>query len=243
MRSEIERVVEGIRERYNEELSLDDLAEMARLSPFHMARLFRQETGLPPVRFLATVRLEQAKKLLLSTRESVADISSDVGYASLGTFTTRFTRSVGVSPGRYRRLGLLNTIHGFVPAADDAAYAYGSIFGKIRRCDGMPDEEVFIGAFSGSLNNDRPVRCCRVEKSTDLWCIGNVPIGKWFIEGASRSAGKGEDSVVMGSVGPLWIGAGTELHVELDLITARRARLADNNRRPLAFALPTIFTP
>ncbi|MEU8382438.1 helix-turn-helix transcriptional regulator [Streptosporangium sp. NPDC048865] len=241
MRSEIERVVEGIRERYSEKLTLGDLADMARLSPFHMARIFRQETGLPPARFLATVRLEKAKKKLLSTDESVATISADVGYDSLGTFTTRFTKSVGVSPGRYRRLGLLSTVSGFTPAADDAPYAYGSIAGKVCRSDEMPDEEIFIGAFSESLGNDRPIRCFRLEGAAAPWRIDNVPVGTWFVEGTSRSGGEGDHSVVMGSVGPLWIGPGAEVEVELHLVAAAKVRLADNNRRPLAFALPEIF--
>jgi AraC family transcriptional regulator len=243
MRSEIERVVEGIRARYDEDLSLTTLAEMARLSPFHMARLFRQETGLPPARFLATVRLEEAKKKLLSTESSVADISAEVGYASLGTFTTRFTRSIGVSPGRYRRLGLLQTVVGFTPTAEDAPFAYGAVIGRITRTDELIGEEVFIGAFSGSMTRDRPVRCCRVARSDDTWCISNVPEGRWYIEGASQSIGRGEDSIVMGSVGPIDVQPGEVIECELSLVSAAKARLADMNRRPLAYALPTIFQP
>jgi AraC family transcriptional regulator len=243
MRSEIERVVECIRTRYDEELSLTTLAEMARLSPFHMARLFRQETGLPPARFLATVRLEEAKKKLLSTESSVADISAEVGYSSLGTFTTRFTRSIGVSPGRYRRLGLLPTVTGFIPDAEDAPFAYGTVVGRITREDNRVDEEVFIGAFSGSLARDRPVRCCRVARSDHTWCISNVPEGRWYVEGASQSIGHGADSIVLGSVGPLDVKPGGVIEVVLSLASAAKARLADVDRHPLAFALPTIFQP
>jgi AraC family transcriptional regulator len=243
MRAEIERVVEGIRARYDEDLSLTTLAEMARLSPFHMARLFRQETGLPPARFLATVRLEEAKKKLLSTEASVADISAEVGYASLGTFTTRFTQSIGVSPGRYRRLGLLQTVVGFTPTAEDAPVAYGAVVGHVKRTDEMVGEEVFIGAFSGSMTRDRPIRCCRVARSDDSWCISNVPEGRWYIEGASQSIGRGENSVVMGSAGPIDVKPGQIIEVELSLVSAAKVRLADTNRRPLAFALLTVFQP
>jgi AraC family transcriptional regulator len=243
MRSEIERVVETIRTRYDEDLPLTTLAEKARLSPFHMARLFRQETGLPPARFLAAVRLEEAKKKLLSTQASVADISAQVGYASLGTFTTRFTKAIGISPGRYRRLGRLPTVTGFIPDAVDEPFAYGAVVGKIKRTDDLIGEEVFIGAFSGSLTRDRPVRCCRVARSDDTWTITNVPEGQWFIEGASQSIGRGQDSIVMGSVGPVHVSPGDVIEVELPLVSAAKARLADMDRIPLAFALPTIFQP
>src|ERR1700733_1339176 len=100
----IERAIECIWERYSEPLSLTQIAESALLSRFYFARLFREATGITPGRFLAAIRIHQAKRLLLSTPMSITDISSAVGYNSLGSFTNYFTASVGVSPGQFRRL-------------------------------------------------------------------------------------------------------------------------------------------
>lgn len=102
--AEIERVIAVMRERLGERLTLRDLATYAHLSPYHFARMFQRVTGVPPAEYLAALRLQQAKRLLLTTDASVTDVCYRVGYASLGTFTTRFTRLVGISPGRLRHL-------------------------------------------------------------------------------------------------------------------------------------------
>jgi AraC family transcriptional regulator len=103
MNSAIDRAVNCIWERYSDPLSLADMAHSALLSRFHFARIFKEQTGVPPGQFLAAVRIYQAKRMLLSSSMSVAGISSAVGYGSLGSFTSHFTDSVGTSPSRFRR--------------------------------------------------------------------------------------------------------------------------------------------
>lgn len=78
------------------------MAEIASMSVYHFARVFREQTGLPPATYLAALRLSEAKRLLIETSLSVADICSKVGYNSIGTFTSRFTQVVGMSPGKFR---------------------------------------------------------------------------------------------------------------------------------------------
>src|SRR5712671_1010922 len=103
MNSAVERAIKCIWERYDEPLSLADIACSAILSRFHFSRIFKDATGVSPGRFLSAVRIYQAKRMLLNTRMNVTDISFAVGYNSLGSFTNHFTASVGVSPGRFRR--------------------------------------------------------------------------------------------------------------------------------------------
>src|SRR5262249_48625370 len=66
---------------------------------------FREHTGVSPARFLGALRIEAAKRLLIETDDSILDICLRIGYSSLGSFSTRFTQMVGLSPGRYRQLG------------------------------------------------------------------------------------------------------------------------------------------
>src|SRR5436305_4511192 len=106
------RAIGEMRERLGEELTIDDLARAALFSKFHFTRLFQRLTGVSPGRFLSALRLQRAKQLLVSTSMNVADISVYVGYNSVGTFSSRFSRSVGMSPTAYRRCaGYAAVIH------------------------------------------------------------------------------------------------------------------------------------
>src|SRR5215204_2433957 len=99
------RVIETMRENLGEHLTVDDMARTAMFSKFHFSRVFQRVTGVSPGRFLAAMRLQEAKRLLVSTSLTVTEISHRVGYTSVGTFSSRFRNSVGVSPTTYRQLG------------------------------------------------------------------------------------------------------------------------------------------
>ena len=88
--------------RYFEPLDVSDLAGAAGLSRAHFSRAFRRAFGESPHAYLLSRRLERAAALLRSTDRSVADICLSVGLQSLGSFTTSFTRSYGMSPTAYR---------------------------------------------------------------------------------------------------------------------------------------------
>jgi AraC-like DNA-binding protein len=88
--------------RYFEPLGVDDLAGAAGLSRAHFSREFRRAFGESPHAYLLTRRLERAAALLRATDRSVADICFSVGLQSVGSFTTSFTRTFGVSPTVYR---------------------------------------------------------------------------------------------------------------------------------------------
>jgi AraC-like DNA-binding protein len=98
--------------RYFEPLGVDDLVHAARLSRAHFSREFRRTFGESPHAYLLTRRLERAAALLRATDRSVADICFSVGLQSVGSFTTSFTRTFGISPTVYRAK--------FPPAADQA---------------------------------------------------------------------------------------------------------------------------
>jgi AraC-like DNA-binding protein len=88
--------------RYFEPLGVNELAIAAGLSRAHFSREFRRLFGESPHGYLLTRRLERAAALLRTTDRSVADICFSVGLKSVGSFTTSFTRTYGVSPTAYR---------------------------------------------------------------------------------------------------------------------------------------------
>jgi AraC-like DNA-binding protein len=98
--------------RYFEQVTVDDMASAAGLSRAHFSREFRRAFGESPHAYLLTRRLERAASLLRATDHSVAEICFDVGLQSVGSFTSSFTRTYGMSPTAYREA--------FPPAADAA---------------------------------------------------------------------------------------------------------------------------
>jgi AraC-like DNA-binding protein len=116
--------------RYFEALDVDDLARAAGLSRAHFSREFRRAFGESPHAYLLTRRLERAAALLRTTDRSVADICLSVGLLSVGSFTTSFTRTYGVSPTAYR-------------ASFPAAAQYALVPTCVLRAYGRPRHRTF----------------------------------------------------------------------------------------------------
>jgi AraC-like DNA-binding protein len=121
--------------RYRESLDVRALAQVAHLSPAHFSREFRRAFGEPPHQYLLTRRMERAAALLRNTDRSVADVCLAVGLTSVGSFTTTFGRTFGVSPTGYRAAHPPAVTRARVPTCVLQAYARpnGSTFGEDSR--------------------------------------------------------------------------------------------------------------
>jgi AraC family transcriptional regulator len=97
------RVAAYIEEHVADDIPLATLAELARLSPYHFSRSFKHSFGMPPHRYHANRRIEQAKRLLANRELSVTAIALDVGFSETSTFTAAFHRLIGQTPSGYRR--------------------------------------------------------------------------------------------------------------------------------------------
>jgi AraC-like DNA-binding protein len=83
--------------------SIASLAAQARMSPFHFIRQFEALFGTTPHQLRIQARIDRAKHMLARDAGSVTDVCLDVGFSSLGSFSSLFTRRVGISPSDYRR--------------------------------------------------------------------------------------------------------------------------------------------
>ena len=92
-----------LRDHYAEDISLERLAQLVYLSPYHLSRLFREQLGLPPHTYLNQIRVNRAKRLLNSGL-AASDVAHVVGFADQSHFSKAFKRVVGVSPGQYRKI-------------------------------------------------------------------------------------------------------------------------------------------
>lgn len=99
----LRRVRDRIDREYAQPLDVEALARDAHMSAGHLSRQFRLAYGESPYSYLMTRRIERAMTLLRRGDLSVTEVCFTVGCSSLGTFSTRFTELVGMSPSAYRR--------------------------------------------------------------------------------------------------------------------------------------------
>jgi AraC-like DNA-binding protein len=98
----LRRARDHIDRNYREPLDLDRLARVAGVSKYHFARSFEAAYGETPIRYLTRRRIERAQDLLRAANLTVTEVCMAVGFASLGSFSARFSQLVGESPSAYR---------------------------------------------------------------------------------------------------------------------------------------------
>ncbi|MFG2867051.1 helix-turn-helix transcriptional regulator [Streptomyces sp. NPDC048338] len=99
----LRRVRDRIDREYAQPLDVEALARGVHMSAGHLSREFRAAYGESPYSYLMTRRIERAMALLRRGDLSVTEVCFEVGCASLGTFSSRFTELVGMPPSAYRR--------------------------------------------------------------------------------------------------------------------------------------------
>lgn len=96
----VRRAREYLQARASDNVSLDDLAAVAGLSPFHLLRVFKAEVGLPPHAYLTGIRVERAKRLLARGYPATY-VAMEMGFTDQSHLTRHFKRLIGVTPGQY----------------------------------------------------------------------------------------------------------------------------------------------
>lgn len=198
----VERAIDTMRSDLSEQLTVDDMARAAMFSKFHFTRVFARVTGVSPGRFLSAMRLQAAKRMLITTSLNVTDISIRVGYNSVGTFSTRFTRSVGLSPTMFRRAG------GYVPeipTSDPPAPGRTTIRGRVSLPSADHGHTIFLGLFPQRIPEGAPIRCTVLGRPGTFHFDG-VPDGEWYLlchSVAGDALSLAQDEVRCATVGPI----------------------------------------
>jgi AraC-like DNA-binding protein len=215
-RRAVERVITDARERLCEPISLRDMSRVAYLSPFHFNRVFHEITGLPPAKFISAMRLDEAKRLLLNTNRSITDISFDVGYNSLSTFTRRFTQRVGPGPREFRYLAERIT-----PASVESLCTHyaelrerATLRASVQTVEGFVDSPtlgsglIFVGLFPAHIPQSRPVGGALLT-SPGPFRIGPVPDGAYHLLAAALPRRADTLGYLLPDTANLSVGAGT----------------------------------
>ncbi|MEK3882551.1 AraC family transcriptional regulator [Paenibacillus sp. PL2-23] len=99
----IEKTIDYMVNHYDKSITLDDLADMAGLSPSHFSRLFKKYAGSTPLHYLTQLRMDRAKELLTLSDYRMKAIAQSIGYADELYFSRMFKKMVGTSPKEYAR--------------------------------------------------------------------------------------------------------------------------------------------
>ena len=184
----VERVIQVMHTHLHEVLTLEDLASVACLSPSHFHRVFCRLIGIPPGEFLSALRLQAARRLLVTTSLSVTEICFEVGYTSIGSFTSRFTHLVGLSPRLLRQRA-----HAFEPLAAEPAELCPTTSSGLPRNNALLGRisapvtfrgTIYVGLFPSPIPQGAPVRCTTLS-SPGWYLLNDVPDGVYHLRAAA----------------------------------------------------------
>jgi AraC family transcriptional regulator len=188
----VERVISMMHDRLDEPLTLQEMSRIAYISPYHFNRIFRHITGIPPNKFLYALRLETAKRLLLTTDTSVTNVCFDVGYNSLGTFIRRFTGLVGLSPSRFRSLARHASESLSVPTAGQfdmtAAATAATISGGVTAPEWFTGM-IFVGLYTTPIPQGAPIFGTVIQQPGP-YRVPSVADGVYYILAAGLARSK-----------------------------------------------------
>lgn len=182
----VERVIAAMRSE-TEPLRLEDYAEIAGLSPYYFNRIFKSVIGIPPGEFATSLRFERAKQMLLTTPASVTEICMEVGYGSLGTFSTRFRHLVGVTPATFRSLPHIVADMDFSAPVFNIDPRQKHVRGRIECTMSMPANHrasIFVGIFPDVIAVSRPI-VGRMITEAGPFELPHVPYGNWVLLAAA----------------------------------------------------------
>lgn len=107
--SVVSSAMQFIGNNYRHSISVTDIAQNVSMSKAHFSRIFKKQSGYAPHEYLIQIRLNRAKHLLKTTEMPIKNISQEVGYQDVTTFTSAFTNRVGLSPAQFRNSSLGST--------------------------------------------------------------------------------------------------------------------------------------
>lgn len=240
----VERVIKYMYANLADEITIDDMARTAMFSKFHFSRLFHAVTGLSPGRFLSAVRLQAAKRMLISTTMSVTEICFSTGYNSVGTFSSRFAAIVGVPPTVYRYNGGYVSQLSVNARRNDWGSSSNTLSGKIITSSREPGGLIFVGVFPDPIIEGKPIKYMISDNLSGEFELDGIPAGTWYL--LSYSFTRGDNSILLNSaydsISPLVavhgpIAVQSRLPVEPVEMVMRPMRMIDP---PVLLAVPNV---
>jgi len=238
------RAIRHMKARLALPLDLDELAGVAAISKFHLVRVFDEITGTTPHHFLACLRVQRAKELLLNTALPISEVCLEVGYNSLGTFSKTFSELVGVAPQAFRTLPKRLTATQFAAAIWRYLAARKRITGPTIQgvVEGPPRPKgfIFVGTFTSGVPLGVPFSGT-VMVGRGKFCIERPPMPEVHLLAAlvplSANLAAMVANIPISLVASVRVQSGKGLAPEKPRLRLRPLRLTDP---PIVMALPAL---
>lgn len=231
----VEQAIEYMRRHLERELTSEEIARSVGYSEYHFIRIFKEVTGISPRHFLSAMRIEAGKKKLLQPTGSLLNVVLSLGFLSVGSFSSRFKQSVGISPIQFRKTSKAlaeNLISGkelqFVKSLHSnvsCTIHYPKTFKGI----------IFVGLFPRPIPDQRPIKGTAFRNGTQTCSFTNLPPGDYYLLAAGipwsmnpKSYYLLDNSLRGKTDDPIHIDVETNCHVEIHL------------REPLPFDPPIL---
>lgn len=244
-RALIAHVIATVRSDVAYPYTTETFGEIANLSPFHFARVFREVVGVPPGVFLAALRVDEAKRRLIETDQPVTEITFDVGYGSLGSFSSKFRQVVGVGPQRYREIPeQLDRLPLTQPILRSPHQSLARVSGTVTSPPGVTSA-VYLGLFPTGMAQGEPVAGIYLPEAGPFEVTG-VPLGTYLLLAAGIPS-PGDVNAHLRTNGETLLASHPEaVRIEHGTEAVRRdmvLRAGDPLDAPVLVALPNLILP
>jgi AraC family transcriptional regulator len=180
----VTKTIEFMKENINEELTSEKLAAVAGYSPYHFSRVFKEVTGVSPRHYLSALKIEAGKEMLMdSSSHSILKTLLDIGFQSLGTFSSKFKQFVGQSPKQFQKKS--SQLHRLMNELDERQIAIpdGVKLPAVRcRVEAPEDFKglIFVGLFPRPIPDQAPIAGTALRHTHREVTLSRVPTGTYY---------------------------------------------------------------
>lgn len=180
----VSKTIKYMKENINEELTSEKLAAVAGYSPYHFSRIFKDVTGVSPRHYLSALRIEEGKEqLICSTSNSILKTLLNIGFQSLGTFSSKFKQFVGQSPKQFQKNAV--KLHQFMNDLDEFP---NGLVADVKlpavRCKVEAPEHfkglIFVGLFPRPIPDQAPIAGTALRLRQREVTFSGVPPGTYY---------------------------------------------------------------
>ncbi|MGZ9583510.1 AraC family transcriptional regulator [Paenibacillus marinisediminis] len=181
-----EQAIDYMKKHLDEEVTSEQLAAHVGYSPYHFSRIFKQVTGISPRQYLAALRMESGKSVLLREPSLLMKILLSIGFRSAGSFHTRFKQYVGLSPKKFQTTSSslvqhMNQYEHLKLAFDELIHSRLPIIHCRIEAPLSFNGIIFVGLFPRPIPDQKPIVGTAINLRERTCQLRNIPTGTYYV--------------------------------------------------------------